>query len=109
MVNHPALDAIVTPLLELQKRVTALCMEKLKFEAMEKDKAITDQKSPFYNKPEAFAMDHYSFYRCFDCKNPYFAGARACGANAGEEVKHHELICPGYAYVGLCLIGDSSL
>lgn len=27
-----------------------------------------------------FAEDHYMFYQCYDCKKPYFTGARACGA-----------------------------
>jgi hypothetical protein len=66
VVKHPALDDKVLGLLELEKRVKALSMEKLKMEALDKDKAITDKKSPFFEKPEAFAMDHYMFYQCYE-------------------------------------------
>ncbi len=63
VVKHPSFEPLITPILELEKRVTALAMEKLKFEAMEKDKALTDQKSPYFGKPEAFALHHYMFYQ----------------------------------------------
>jgi RCR-type E3 ubiquitin transferase len=68
VARHPALNALVDPMLELQKAVSGLAVEKLKFEQLDKDKPITDSKSPFYNKPEEFAMQHYMFYQCFDCK-----------------------------------------
>jgi len=39
---------------------------------------------------------HFSvFYQCYDCQEPYFAGARACGVAGAEEVKREDLICGG--------------
>jgi len=60
-----------------------------------KHERITDEDSPFYQDPEGFAMDYFNFYQCYDCKEPYFAGARHCGAAGEENFKPEELICGG--------------
>jgi hypothetical protein len=40
-------------------------------------------------------MDHFSFFMCFQCKKPYFGGARACDVEVGAgDFDEKELICP---------------
>ena len=55
---------------------------------------ITDPSSPYYNDPMGFAEHHYAFYQCYECKKPYFGGAKECGpADEEEEVDRKELLC----------------
>lgn len=46
----------------------------------------------FAGKPEAFAMHRYSFFECYKCKEPYFAGAARCNAQ-NQQLKREELVC----------------
>lgn len=118
---------------KLKKQVTMRSLERLKFEGLDRDKALTDKTSRFYRNPQAFGLHHYTFFQCYQvcrcvvlhsfrafsetkhgmpfpavfccfliclllvqCKNPYFGGARQCGANndAGQ-VNKEELVCIG--------------
>jgi hypothetical protein len=93
-VKHPAFNAIMAPFLALEEKVGVKAMERLAFEGLEQDKAIIERGGRFFQQPRAFAMHHFAFYQCFSCNNPYFAGARACGAaEAQEEIKKEDLFC----------------
>lgn len=37
-----------------------------------------DESSPFFNKKEAYTMAIYSYYQCYECKEPYFGGLKDC-------------------------------
>lgn len=96
-INHVDLAELLKPIRELEDEITIKAMERLKFEGLEKNPEIIEKGGQFFEDPEGFAMDRFSFYRCYDCKNPYFAGARVCGA-AGDEEDHpdddpKELVC----------------
>ena len=53
-----------------------------KHEGLDLDERLTDPKSEYFNNLEKFAVDHLNYYQCYTCKNAYFGGLRACGANA---------------------------
>jgi hypothetical protein len=78
--------------------------------------SIVDKDGDYYRKPEEFAMHHYQYFQCYDCKKvpqpgstrqnvvrsslnarsvtlqPYFAGAAVCG-EAGADIDRKELLC----------------
>ena len=91
-----ALKSLLEPFELLKKRVTLRALERLKFEGLDRSKALTNKSSVYYHDPKALALQSYVFFQCHLCKNPYFGGARQCGPNQDQrEVKKEELICIG--------------
>lgn len=39
-----------------------MSVERLKFEELEKDEKLTDKKSPYYGKPNEYAMAIYAYF-----------------------------------------------
>ena len=60
-----------------------MSLKRLKFEDLDKDKRLTDPNSKWYNKKLEFALKRLSYYMCYVCKKPYFAGRRECGDGPG--------------------------
>jgi E3 ubiquitin-protein ligase MYCBP2 len=96
-INHPACAALLAPQLQLEDKVRNKALARLKFEGLEQDKAIVERGGRFYGSPAAFALHHFAFYQCYLCRQPYFAGARACGAEAADAapVRREDLTCAG--------------
>jgi hypothetical protein len=95
-VSHSKFANLLASYELLEDRVSQKAMERLQFEGLDKDVAIMERGGRFYQNPRAFAMHHFSFYQCFDCKNPYFAGARACAAEVdAAEINRQDLVCAG--------------
>lgn len=55
-----------------------MSIQRLKFEGCDKDQKLKDPKSPYYQKPNEYAMAIYAYFECFKCKNPYFGGRKNC-------------------------------
>lgn len=55
-----------------------MSIERLKFEECDKDEKLKDPKSPYFQKPNQYAMAIYAYFECFKCKNPYFGGRKNC-------------------------------
>ena len=64
---------------KLYEQIKEMSLKRFKLEGLDKDPRLTDVNSPWYNKKEEFAMKRLSFYMCYICKKPYFAGRRECG------------------------------
>ncbi len=91
---HPLLKPVLARHLELERRVGDMAVARLAFEGMEGDPAIALPGGRFFRDPRAFAMHHFSFFQCFECQAPYFAGAHACApAVDGDEVNRRDLVC----------------
>ena len=45
---------------------------------MEEDVRLKDKNSPYFMKPELYAIDRFAYYECFRCKKPYFGGKKEC-------------------------------
>lgn len=94
-ISHPNLIEVLKGPLKLKEQVTKLSMERFKFERLENHSYLINPKSPFYNKPEEFAVKHFAFYLCFRCHRPYFAGAAGCEAALDTEWHEADLLCGG--------------
>ena len=55
-----------------------MAFERLKFEELLKDEKLTNKSSPYYNKPNEYAVAIYAYFECYKCKNPYFGGRKSC-------------------------------
>jgi hypothetical protein len=65
----------------LEKQILEKGVLRAKHEGLDLDERLADPKSEYFNNLPKFAMDHLNYYQCWSCKNAYFGGLRACGAN----------------------------
>jgi E3 ubiquitin-protein ligase MYCBP2 len=93
-IYHPTLVDLLAPILTLREKVKEMALMRLKFEGKEGDAMIKDAGSKYHDDPAGFAMDQYNYYQCHKCKDPYFGGARVCGAAAAVEFNPEDLTCP---------------
>jgi len=90
---------------QLYDSIVKMSLERLKFEGLEKDPLLTDSNSPYYNKPIDFALKKLSYYMCYVCKKPYYAGLRDCRGgpdddnNPNSEYESKDLICGAHANI----------
>lgn len=77
----PELQKMIDENGKLYQKVREMALKRLEDEHLDKDPRLTDKNSPWYGKKTEFAMKRLSFYQCYVCKNPYFAGRRECGDN----------------------------
>lgn len=90
---------------QLYDNIVKMSLERLKFEGLEKDQQLTDPNSPFFNKPIDFALKKLSYYMCYECKKPYFAGLRDCRGgpdednNPNRQYDAKDLICGAHANI----------
>ena len=61
------------------KDICDKALKRLKFEDLDKDPKLTDPHSQWYEKNLEYALKRLSYYMCYVCKQPYFAGRRECG------------------------------
>ncbi|KAL4230293.1 E3 ubiquitin-protein ligase mycbp2 [Mactra antiquata] len=92
-MDHPQLKPLLDPLMELQNAVTMKALMRLQYEGLLTSDQITNPSSPYYQKPQMFAMERYCYYPCFKCNQPYFGGAVQCDAGAVAESKLEDLVC----------------
>ena len=77
--NVPELQKMIEENKKLYESIKEMALKRLKFEDLDKDPRLTDPNSPWFGKKVEFAMKRLSYYMCFVCKKPYFAGRRECG------------------------------
>jgi len=77
--NVPELQKMINENKKLYESIKEMALKRLKFEDLDKDPRLTDPKSPWFGKNVEFAMKRLSYYMCYICKKPYFAGRRECG------------------------------
>ena len=75
----PELQKMIDENKKLYEEIKEMSLKRLKFEDLDKDPRLTDPKSPWFGKKVEFAMKRLSYYMCYVCKKPYFAGRRECG------------------------------
>ena len=75
----PELQKMIDENKKLYEEIKEMSLKRLKFEDLDKDPRLTDPNSPWFGKKEEFAMKRLSYYLCYVCKKPYFAGRRECG------------------------------
>ena len=94
--NNPDLNELLKESSVLYDMVKKMALERMKHEGVDKDPRIGDKTSEYYNDPLKFALFKLSYYSCFKCKKPYFAGMRECRGNEGErDHDPSELLCGG--------------
>ncbi|OMJ78568.1 hypothetical protein SteCoe_21592 [Stentor coeruleus] len=76
-------------------------LKRMKFENEGEDR-IKNPKDTYYNDPERYALDRYSYYMCFKCKKPYFGGKKDCEQNNDQaKFNPEELVCPSCSAIGM--------
>ena len=89
---HPSLGAARAEVARLREQLGKKCLMRLRYDNLERCAELTLPSSAFFGKPQAYAMKRYTYFMCFECKEPYYGGEAVCGAAAGE-FKPEELIC----------------
>jgi E3 ubiquitin-protein ligase MYCBP2 len=92
-IRHQAFSNLMTEFNALYRKVLLKAMERLRFEGLDRDPQVKSPSGRFYQNAAGFALQHYAFYQCFQCKNPYFGGARVCQAAGEKKINREELVC----------------
>jgi hypothetical protein len=102
-VDCPSVPEVQKLILENKALYEDICkkaLERLKFEGLNKDSKLTDPNSKWYRNELAYALNRLSYYMCYQCKKPYFAGLRECGDgpnvnnnNPDRQYDPKDLIC----------------
>lgn len=77
--SNPTIHALVNENKLLYKEICEKALKRLEFEDLHKDPKLTDPNSRWYGKKLEYALMRLSYYMCYKCKQPYFAGRRECG------------------------------
>ena len=75
----PEIHKMIEENKKLYEEIKEMSLKRLKFEGLDKDPRLSDRSSPWFGKMEEFALKRLSYYMCYVCKKPYFAGRRECG------------------------------
>ena len=75
----PDIQKLIDENKQLYDEICEMALKRLKYEGLDKDPQLTDPKSKWYNQKLEFALKRLSYYLCYVCKKPYFAGRRECG------------------------------
>ena len=81
----PDIQKLIDGYKKLYEELKDMAVKRLKFEGLDKDDRLSDKNSPWYGKTEEFAMKRLSYYMCYVCKKPYFAGRKECGNDPGMD------------------------
>ncbi len=82
-VSVPEISNMIKENRLLYEDICKKAVERLKFEGLEKDPKLTDPLSKWYKNELPYALNRISYYMCFECGKPYFAGLRECGDGPG--------------------------
>lgn len=100
------IQKMITENKELYDNICKMAIERLKFEKLDKDPRLTDPNSKWYKNDLAYALNRLSYYMCYQCKKPYFAGLRECGDgpnvdnnNPNREYDPKDLICGAHTFM----------
>lgn len=102
---NPDLQEAIKETRALYDTIAKMAIERLKFEGLEKDERLKDPNSSWYKKDLEFALHKISYYMCYVCSKPYFAGMRECRGGPGDnnnpnrEYDPKDLICGAHANI----------
>eukprot|EP01107_Rhizomastix_libera_P007554 TRINITY_DN2253_c0_g1_i2.p1 TRINITY_DN2253_c0_g1~~TRINITY_DN2253_c0_g1_i2.p1 ORF type:complete len:650 (+),score=112.13 TRINITY_DN2253_c0_g1_i2:497-2446(+) len=94
-IKHPALNFLLDPIMKLKSELEAKATQRLQYEGLAKSKDLTNVSSPYYKQPTRYAMETFSYFQCFKCQQPYFAGMKRCDQGNDKEINRSELVCGG--------------
>ena len=77
--SNPDIQKLIDENKALYKDICDMALKRLKFEDLDKDPKLTNPQSKWYGKNLEYALNRLSYYMCYSCKKPYFAGRRECG------------------------------
>lgn len=110
---YPEIQNLIDEAKVLSDNISKMAVERLKFEGFNKDPRLTDPNSNWYKKDLEFALHKTSYYMCYECNKPYFAGLRECRGGPGDnnnpnrEYDPKDLICGAHANIaGVAGISD---
>lgn len=75
----PDIQDLITQNKKLYDKISKMALERLKFEGLDKDERLTNPNSKWYHNELSYALNRITYYMCYECKEPYFAGLRECG------------------------------
>ena len=75
----PEIQKLIDENKQLYDQICDMALKRLKFEDLDKDPKLTDPNSKWYGQKLEYALKRLSYYMCYVCKKPYFAGRRECG------------------------------
>lgn len=113
--SNPEIQAMINESKQLYDSMCKMAMERMKFENLFKDTRLTDPNSQWYKKELEFALHKISYYMCYECKKPYFAGMRECRGgpnednNPNREYDPKDLICGAHVSGNIPGITDCKL
>lgn len=103
--NTNPLQLVIEENKALYDNIVKMSLERIKFENLEKDPMLIEPNSPFFGKKIDFALKKLSYYMCYECKKPYFAGLRDCRGgpnddnNPNRQYDPKDLICGAHANI----------
>jgi E3 ubiquitin-protein ligase MYCBP2 len=103
--NTNPLQLLIQENKNLYDKIVKMSLERIKFENLEKDPMLIEPNSPFFGKKIDFALKKLSYYMCYECNKPYFAGLRDCRGgpdeenNPNREYNPKDLICGSHANI----------
>lgn len=102
--NNPDIQKLINESKTLFEKINKMVSERMKIERIDKDPRLSNPNDPYYGKSLEYAFHEISYYQCFKCKNPYFAGLRDCRGGPGNEENNqnanvnyekNDLVCGG--------------
>lgn len=92
-IAHPALEHELRLIRPIKDAVEKKALKRLCDLGLDKSDEITKPGAPFCGKPLDYAMHKFCYYLCYKCKEPYYGGDRACGAEDDRPYNPEELLC----------------
>eukprot|EP01084_Bolivina_argentea_P167346 290456_1 len=83
-MKHKAASELFGETQILYDKVKKVALYQLEADKRSNDAQVKNRNGEFYGNPAAYAMKLYAFFLCYECKNPYFYGAKQCGDNMEE-------------------------
>ncbi|EGC30671.1 hypothetical protein DICPUDRAFT_41102 [Dictyostelium purpureum] len=100
-ISHKSLKPITDVIDNIREEIIRKGKVRVEYHNMNNDPSLLPG-GRYENRIEDFIMDHFSYYLCFKCKQPYFGGTNQCVAGAAaQNFNPEELICGG------CSSGDN--
>ena len=86
--NNPDIQYILDEDKKLYKLIEEKCIKRMEIEGIDKDPRLSNKNDPYYGKALEYGMQKISYYMCYKCKNPYFAGLVGCEGGPGDNVNN---------------------
>ncbi|KAL0214870.1 hypothetical protein P9112_007054 [Eukaryota sp. TZLM1-RC] len=84
---------LLKPIEELKVQVLDKAKRRFVFDDEHRNPRFSNPNDEWFNKQDEYAIHHYLYYQCNQCRNPYFGGKRECGGNE-DDVGDGNALCP---------------